>query len=78
MNNLEFINNNVEKMEAKKTITDFRTVIYRFSLAFTTCDCGKDIVLAQYVYGISRYEGSCGSCQKNYVLLNNKLNHKIK
>jgi hypothetical protein len=65
-----------KKEETTKAVPDLRTVIYHFSLAFTTCDCGKDLVLAQYVYGVYKYEGSCGSCNKNFILLNNKLTTK--
>lgn len=62
--------------ETNKAVPDLRTVIYRFSHAFTICDCGKDLVLAQHFYGDSKYTGSCCTCNKNFILLNNKLTTK--
>ncbi len=67
--------NNINQ-ETKKAVPDLRTVVYRFSHAFTSCDCGKDLVLAQHYYSDPRYMGSCGSCNKNFVLRNNKLTTK--
>lgn len=64
------------KEETKKVVRDLRMVIYHFSHAFTACDCGKDLVLAQHFFGDPRYIGSCGSCKKNFILLNNKLTTK--
>ena len=63
-------------IEKNNSAPDLRTVIYRFSHAFTTCDCGKDLVLAQHFFGDPKYTGGCGSCNKNFILLNNKLTTK--
>lgn len=49
-----------------------KTIMYVYSDAFTTCDCGKDLMLTQRVYGDNTYRGIC-SCGKSWALLNGKI-----
>ncbi len=49
-----------------------RTVIYMYSNAFTTCDCGNELVLAQTIVGDPVYRGNC-ECGKRFELFNNLL-----
>lgn len=49
-----------------------KTVMYVYADAFTTCDCGKELMLSQRVFGDFTYRGRC-SCGKNYALLNGKF-----
>lgn len=49
-----------------------KTVMYVYSDAFTTCDCGKELMLTQQVFGDFTYRGMC-SCGKSYALLNGKF-----
>ncbi len=49
-----------------------KTITYVYSDAFTTCDCGEDLMLSQRVYGNATYKGSC-SCGREWELLNGKI-----
>lgn len=53
---------------------DNKVIMYINSHAFTTCDCGKEIVLSKAFYGQSVYKGSC-SCGKKMELLNDKFRY---
>lgn len=49
-----------------------KMIMYVYSDAFTTCDCGKELMLTQRVFGDFTYRGAC-SCGKSWALLNNKI-----
>lgn len=49
-----------------------KTIMYVYADAFTTCDCGKDLMLSQRVFGDCTYRGMC-SCGKSWALLNGKI-----
>jgi len=49
-----------------------KTIMYVYADAFTTCDCGKDLMLSQRVFGDFTYRGAC-SCGKSWALLNGKI-----
>lgn len=51
-----------------------RQVTYSGSIAFTTCDCGENIVLANKTFGTPmKYTGKCDECQSKYLLVNGKI-----
>lgn len=49
-----------------------KVVMYAYSDAFTTCDCGKDLMLSQRGFGDTVYRGAC-SCGKSWALSNGKI-----
>ena len=49
-----------------------RVVYYIYAQAFTTCDCGNELMLSQIVFNNPVYTGSC-SCGKSYSLNKGKL-----
>lgn len=49
-----------------------REVTYMHGNAFTDCDCGKELFMAQTVYNDPSYTGIC-DCGKKFKLLNNKI-----
>ncbi len=64
-----------------KTITDElknpslipnMSILYVYADAFTKCDCGKDLMLSQRVFGDNTYRGIC-SCGLSWALLNGKI-----
>lgn len=55
-----------------KGTEELKSVLYVYSDAFTNCDCGKDLMLTQRVYGDKTYRGEC-SCGKRWALLNGKF-----
>lgn len=50
----------------------FRKVMYIHSLAFTTCDCGEPLTMAQAIYADPTYKGEC-KCGKVMKLRNNRM-----
>lgn len=52
--------------------TNNKTILYVYSDAFTTCDCGKDLMLTQKIYANATYTGIC-SCGKYWKLLNGMI-----
>jgi len=57
---------------SKFVSSDVKTIMYVYADAFTTCDCGKDLMLSQRVFGDLTYSGMC-SCGKSWALLNGKI-----
>lgn len=57
---------------AQPPVSSSKTVMYVYSDAFTTCDCGKELMLTQRAFGDFTYRGMC-SCGKSYALLNGKF-----
>lgn len=49
-----------------------KQVIYIYADAFTTCDCGRDLMLSQRVFGDDTYRGRC-ACGKNWALRTSKI-----
>lgn len=49
-----------------------RQVMYMHSLAFTTCDCGEPLTMAQTIYADQTYKGEC-RCGKVMKLRNGKF-----
>lgn len=62
------------KKLAKKLgpVTEGRQVAYMGALAITTCDCGRELYLAQRFYGRRDYTGGC-DCGREWRLLDNQL-----
>jgi hypothetical protein len=58
-------------------MADNKLIFYIRSHAFTNCDCGKEIGLAQRTFGSKKYDGSC-ICGKEWELLNGKIKSKDK
>ena len=52
--------------------SDSRQVVYMYADAFTTCDCGNNIVLSQINFNEKTYYGWC-KCGKEMKLLNGKF-----
>ena len=48
-------------------------VTYMHSLAFTECENGHNLTLAQSRPGSRMYTGNCSECKVDYELLNNKI-----
>ena len=49
-----------------------RQVMYLHSLAFTTCDCGEPLTMAQTIYADPTYKGEC-KCGKIMKLRNGRM-----
>ena len=49
-----------------------RQVMYFHSLAFTTCDCGQPLTMAQTIYADPTYKGEC-KCGKVMKLRNGRM-----
>lgn len=48
-------------------------VMYVYSHAFLTCECGEELALAQRSFGNAAYTGDCLGCNQSFVLLRGKL-----
>jgi hypothetical protein len=59
-------------MSTNPTEKPTRQVTYFYSLAFSSCFCGKPITLAQSVFSDPTYKGSCG-CGLNIKLRDGKI-----
>jgi hypothetical protein len=66
--------NNEQNHYAKTSA--IRHVIYIQSVAITSCDCGKTLIMAQTVYGDSTYKGKC-KCGKIMNLKNGKISQLL-
>jgi hypothetical protein len=56
-----------------KKHSDIRWVTYRYSEAFTECDCGKPLMLTNRSFNNPAYTGQCDHCGKKFKLLNKKI-----
>lgn len=63
------IDNTVETKNDRKIVT------YVYATAFTTCDCGQEIVLSQKIYGNPTYSGEC-DCGKTMKLRHGKFSQQ--
>lgn len=54
-------------------IVSKQMIMYVYSDAFTTCDCGGNLKLSVRRYGSDLYEGSCPDCKKKYEMFLNKI-----
>ena len=69
------VNNSTEPQHDAKLLvvgSASRQVMYLHSLAFTTCDCGESLTMAQTIYVDPTYKGEC-KCGKVMKLRNGKF-----